>query len=77
MLGTSVLVRQAPSRLLGHELELTANYKPFDWLEIEASYTFMQGTKTMEIVKRATDRNQSHWVYLMVIFKPKFLTVRF
>ena len=76
-MATSVKVKSAPSKMLGHELELTATYKPFDWLNIEAGYTFMQGTKTMEIVKRASDRNQSHWVYLMVTFKPTFLKVRF
>lgn len=76
-LATSVKVHQAPNRLLGHELVLTASYRPFKWMTLSAGYTFMQGTKTMEIVKRASDRNQSHWAYLMLVFNPTFLTVRF
>lgn len=76
-LATTVDVISAPSRLLGHQLEMTATYDPFDWLSVSASYTFMQGTRTMEIVKRASDRNQSHWVYLMLVFKPTLLKVRF
>lgn len=76
-LATSKLVHNAPGRLLGHELVLTANYYPLSWMTVTAGYTFMQGTKTMEIVKRATNRNQSHWVYLMLVIKPTFLKVRF
>ena len=76
-MATSVVVIDAPSKSLGHELELTANYRPFKWLTLTAGYTFMQGTKTMEIVKRATNKNQSHWAYLMLVFDPTLLTVRF
>lgn len=46
-------------------------------VSISACYTFMQGTKTMEVVKRADNRSQSHWAYLMVVFTPNLLTVRF
>ncbi len=76
-LATTVDVNTAPGRLLGHELELKAQYKPVSWVTISANYTFMQGTKTMEIVKRSSDRNQSHWVYLMVTLNPTFVKVRF
>ena len=76
-LATSVRVHNSPTLMLGHELELFAKYTPFEWMSLEAGYTFMQGTKTMEMVKRASDRNQSHWVYLMLVFKPTFVKVRF
>lgn len=76
-LATTVKVNLAPSLLLGHELELTASYSPAKWVSISACYTFMQGTKTMEVVKRADNRSQSHWAYLMVVFTPNLLTVRF
>lgn len=76
-LATSVQVKNAPTLMLGHELELIANYQPLKWMTVQAGYTFMQGTKTMEMVKRASDRNQSHWVYLMLVFNPTFVTVRF
>ena len=76
-LATSVRVKNSPTLMLGHELELCATYKPFQWMSVEAGYTFMQGTKKMEMVKRASNRNQSHWVYLMLVFKPTFVKVRF
>lgn len=76
-LATSVQVKRAPNMMLGHELELTAKYRPLKWLTLTAGYTFMQGTKTMEIVKRSSDRNQSHWAYLMVVVDPTFVKVRF
>lgn len=76
-LATTVDVFRAPTRLLGHELELNANYRPASWVKLTASYTFMQGTKTMEMVKRASNRNQSHYVYLSVIFQPTLVKVRF
>ena len=76
-LATTVDVQNAPTRLLGHELELKASYNPVKWVTISASYTFMQGTKTMEMVKRATNRNQSHYAYLYVIIHPTLVKVRF
>lgn len=76
-LATSMKVHNSPGLMLGHELVLTAKYRPAKWVSICANYSFMQGTKTMEMVKRATDRNQSHWAYLYVIIDPTFLTVRF
>ena len=76
-LATAVRVQHAPGKFLGNELELSANYRPFSWLSVSAGYTFMHGTETMKILKRANDRNTSHWAYLQVIFNPTFLTVRF
>lgn len=76
-LATSVRVHNSPTRMLGHELELLATYTPVKWMTMQSGYTFMQGTKTMEMVKRASSRNQSHWVYLMLIFHPTFVKVRF
>ena len=77
LLATSVRVYRSPTLILGHELELTANYRPFDWMTISAGYTFMQGTKTMEMVKRTTEKNQCHWAYIMVTINPTFVKVRF
>ena len=76
-LATSVRVHNSPTLILGHELELTAKYRPAKWVTLSAGYSFMQGTKTMEMVKRSSDKNQSHWFYLNVVFNPTFVTVRF
>ena len=76
-LATAVRVQQSPGLMLGHELEITANYRPFKWMTATAGYTFMQGTKTMEMVRRSSKNNQSHWVYLMLVFNPNLVTVRF
>ena len=59
------------------ELEFTAEYRPFKWLSISAGYTYMHGTKTMEIVKRTPNGNTLHWAYLQLVFNPNFLTARF
>ena len=77
LLATSMRVHKSPTLILGHELELIANYRPLDWMTISAGYSFMQGTKTMEMVKRTTERNQCHWAYLMVTINPTFVKVRF
>ena len=47
------------------------------WLSISAGYTYMHGTKTMEIVKRTPNRNTLHWAYVQLVFNPNFLTARF
>ena len=60
------------TRVLGHELELTATWKPMKDLKLKAGYSFMKGTKTMEQLKRTANKNHLHWGWLMLIVTPEF-----
>lgn len=58
-------------KTLGYEIEFTATYDPNDFISLECGYSFMKGTKTMMTLKRVSDDQQLHWVYLMVVFSPR------
>lgn len=75
-LATTIKVRNH-NKTLGHELVFEAKYNILDNLTLSAGYSFMKGTSTMDAVKRSNSRDRMHWAYLMLTFKPKFLTVRF
>ena len=60
------------NRDLGHEVELSLNWKIAKDVSIQAGYSFMQGTKTMERLKRSSDKNRLQWAWLMVVVTPDF-----
>ena len=55
---------------LGHEVELKASYKFFNDCSISAGYSFMKGTDTMVVLKRASSQGDLHWAWLMLIINP-------
>lgn len=59
---------------LGLELEFTASYDITKWFNVEANYTYMRGTKTMEFLKRVSDGQRLHWAYLMFVIKPNIFS---
>ena len=59
---------------LGHEVELTATWKIASSLSLSAGYSFMQGTETMEILKRSSNKNRLQWAWLMLQVKPTFFS---
>ena len=61
---------------LGAELEFAAAWTPRPDIELSFGYTFMQGTETMELLKRSTDKKRLHWVYLQLVVKPRLFTTR-
>ena len=61
---------------LGHELELSASYKIFKDCLISAGYSYMNGTDTMVILKKATGQGDLHWAWLMLIIKPTIFSSR-
>jgi hypothetical protein len=61
---------------LGHEISLSASYKPLKEVEISLGYTFMKGTKTMEALKRVDQDHCLNWAWLNVVVRPRFLQVR-
>ena len=59
---------------LGLELEFTASYDITKWFNVEASYTYMRGTKTMEFLKRVSSGQRLHWAYLMFVINPNIFS---
>ena len=72
-LSTAAPVRDA-GKALGHEVELTASWQIASSLSLSAGYSFMQGTDTMSILKRSTDKNRLQWAWLMLQVTPKFFS---
>lgn len=60
---------------LGYEFDLVANYTLNKFTTLEAGYSFMSATNSMEYVKRGTMNSYDHsptWAYLMINIKPDF-----
>ncbi len=60
-------------KTLGYELEMSASYAIQPWLTLNAAYSFMQGTETMDFLERSTDNKHLHWAWIMLQATPKFL----
>ena len=76
LLATSVKVEDV-SLILGHELELETAWQILPDVSLQAGYTFMKGTSTMERLKRTSDRNNLHWGWLMLVISPEFISVKY
>lgn len=64
------------NRSLGHEFELTANYKFKPWGKLSAGYTLMVGTDTMKELKRTSDSGRLQWVWLSLNVTPRFFSAK-
>ena len=64
-------------KTLGHEVEFTAAYMPIKEVTLTLSYSYMHGSKTMEVLKRVDSERHLHWAWLSVIVRPRFLQVKF
>ena len=60
----------AVKKTLGQELEFSANYAVNKWCAVEAGYSYMHGTETMQYLKRVSDGQRLHWAYLMLVVRP-------
>lgn len=74
-LATAAKLRNA-DKPLGHELELAVGYALGKDVRLSAGYSFMYGTKTMEVLKRSTDRHRLHWGWVMLIISPSAFSAR-
>ena len=72
-LSTAAPVQEA-AKALGHEVELTASWQIAPSLSLSAGYSFMQGTETMEILKRSANKNRLQWAWLMLQVTPTFFS---
>ncbi len=75
-LATDVKVRDADSKVLGHEVELNVGWKPYDGVSVKAGYSFMKGTETMTILKRTSEKNRLQWGWLMLTVTPEFFSYK-
>ena len=75
-LATGVKVRDADSKVLGHEVELNVGWKPYDGVSVKAGYSFMKGTETMTILKRTSEKNRLQWGWLMLTVTPEFFSYK-
>jgi hypothetical protein len=75
-LATGVAIKNAATQTLGHEIELEASWKFLPNATLMAGYSFMNGTETMNLLKRTSDKNHLHWAWLMVVVTPEFFSRR-
>ena len=61
---------------LGHELELTASYDITKDVNLSAGYSLMMGTDTMTRLKRASNDNDLHWLWLTLTVSPRIFQTR-
>ena len=61
---------------LGHEIELSASFDITKDVKVALGYTFMNGTKTMEALKRVDEDHKLHWAWLNFVVNPKFLNIK-
>lgn len=64
------------SKALGSEIDITANYKVSSQFSIQGGWSAYFKTDQTSIVKKQTsiDTRFAHWAYVMLTFKPKFLS---
>lgn len=58
------------TKTLGHSFEIAGAYAFNKFVSVSADYTFMQGSKTMEQLNRASEKRQLQWAWLMLSVKP-------
>lgn len=55
---------------LGFEMDLYGSYKPLEFISINAGYSFMIATSSMEAIKGGSRKAYNGWSYIMVSIKP-------
>ena len=59
---------------LGHEVELAASYRLLKDCSLSIGYSFMDGTDTMVVLKKAADKGHLHWGWIMLVVYPKLFS---
>jgi len=75
MLNTLDANKPELDKNMGFEFDFIANYTLNKFTTLEAGYSFMKATNTLEFVKRGTLDSYKHtptWAYLMINIRPDF-----
>ena len=59
---------------LGTEIDFTLAYKMAKDIKIQAGYSTMNATETMESLKTGDKNEDNNWIWVMMTFKPKLLS---
>lgn len=70
-LATSVAIEDV-GKTLGHEMEASVAWQIAKDVNLQAGYTFMDGTDTMSRLKRSSDKNHLRWGWIMMLITPEF-----
>ena len=62
---------------LGHEVDFEASYQIIKEVSVSLGFTYMGGTETMTILKRASDEGRLYWGWLSIRATPKCLDLKF
>lgn len=66
--------KQKANRYLGFESDLSFNYKPNKFFDINFGFSFIRATESMVLLKKMDNANQTPlWSYLSISFKPQTL----
>ncbi len=57
---------------LGTEIDLTVKYSLSKEVQLQAGYSQMLATETMQVLKGGNYQNTNNWAWLMITFKPTF-----
>ena len=63
------------NKALGHEIELNIGYTFAKFVKVGAGYTYMRGTKTMEILQQVSNNRRLHWGWVMLTVNPTIFTM--
>ena len=64
------------NRSLGHQLELGLSYQVTKDVTASLGYSYMHGTRTMEILKRSTHRHTLQWAWASIAITPNLITTK-
>jgi len=79
MLNTSLPNNPAIKKKLGNEIDFVANYTLNKFTVLEAGYSIMNATTSMEFIKKGTNDQADRtpqWAYLSINIRPDFLFKR-
>ena len=74
-LATATKLQNA-DKPLGYEIEVAASYSIYKDVKLSAGYSFMRGTDTMKVLKRATDDRYLQWGWLMLSVTPRIFSTK-
>lgn len=62
---------------LGHEVDFEASYQIIKEVSVSLGFSYMGGTETMTILKRASDEGRLYWGWLSIRATPRCLDLKF